>query len=273
MHISRGSAPSQRRRRAAAVAVGIAAAGAALLGSGPALAAPAQVGAVELSAPATGEVGEVVDVAIEATGAADVYAAEFALAFDDEVLKYIPDSAVFLDGGYGAANEESGAAQLAYTRLGSSPGVSGDATVATVSFEVMGAGDATVSIDGGTLVGTEGEQQPLGAVEAVTISVADDAGADPTNPDDPGGTGDDQPTDGGDGADDPASTDGSGDSSSDDAASDGPGEAGSDEAASDDGELAVTGGTIAGAGIAVVVAAGAIVTGIVLVRRRREGVA
>ncbi|WP_162893106.1 cohesin domain-containing protein [Microbacterium halotolerans] len=251
--------PEDRRRRAAAAAIGVVTAvGAVLLGAAPALAAPAQVGAVELSAPETGEVGDVIEVAVAATDAADVYAAQFELGYDDEALRYVTDSAAFLDGGYGTVSEETGAAQLAYTRLGSSPGISGDVTVVTVSFEVLRAGEATVSIDDGALIGTEGEQGPFGAVDPVTISVADDADADPTNPDESDDSGDDQAaTDGADGTNDPTTTDGSGDTAAD--------------GGEGDGELAVTGGTIVGAGFVVVLAAGAIVAGIVMVRRRREG--
>lgn len=264
MHISRGSAPSHRRRRVAAAAVGVVtAAGAVLLGAAPALAAPAQAGAVELNAPETGEAGGVIEVAVAVTDAADVYAAQFELGYDDEALRYVTDSAAFLDGGYGAASEEPGSAQLAYTRLGSSPGISGDATVVTVSFEVLRAGVATVSVDDGTLVGTEGEQEQLGAVDPVTISIAGDADTDPTNPDEPDDSGDDPATtdgadgaDGADGTDDSTATDGS-----DDTAAGG----------EDDGELAVTGGTIAGAGAIVVLAVGAIVAGAVMMRRRKEG--
>lgn len=273
MRISRKSPGASAGHRCAA-AVGVTSAAAALILVGtPALAAE-PAAELSLTAPATAEVGDVITIAVGTASASDLYALDLNLAYDASALAPVDGGDGYLDGGFGAASVGDDAVGVAYTRLGTSPGVAGDAEIATLAFEVVGDGRTTVSVSGGSLIGTEGESAALGEIAPVAIDVAADADGDG------GADGADGSSDAADAADGPDAADGAGDSA--DGSTDGSadGDAASSDADAADGnadgqaeaggELAVTGGTIAGAGALAALAAGAVVVGAVLVRRRKE---
>ena len=271
MRISRNSPGASAWRRCSA-AIGVTSAAAAMILIGTPATAAEPVAALSLTAPATAEVGDVITISVGASAAADLFALDLDLAYDASALAPVDGGDGYLDGGFGAASIGDDAVGVAYTRLGTSPGVAGDAEIATLAFEVVGDGRTTVAVSGGSLIGTEGESAALGEIAPVAIDVAADADADAAADAD----GDDG-SDGADGADDgDGTTDGDGTADGADGTDSTDGSSGADasadagDEAEAGGELAVTGGTIAGAGALAALAAGAVVVGAVLVRRRKE---
>ncbi|WP_083648906.1 cohesin domain-containing protein [Cellulosimicrobium sp. CUA-896] len=211
-----------------------------------------------MTAPASVEAGASIEVTVAVTGAADLYAYDLAVAYDPDLVTYAADSAVTPDGGFSdVADDGAGTVAVAHTRLGSSPGLAGDQTLATLTFTAVAAGDAAFAVPAVTLVGADSATVDLtdAGSATTTIAAAPVPTDDPT--DDPSGT----PTDPGtsdpddDGSPDPTSTSGTGSG------------AGSGGSGGSGGPLAST-----GASVAAIVAAAllAVAAGVgVLVARRR----
>jgi hypothetical protein len=244
-------APTRRRaRRRAALAGGLALA-ASLLAVPAAHAAPT-VAELDVTAPASVAAGDSIEVTVAVTGAADLYAFDLAVAYDPDLVTYAADSAVTPDGGFSdVADDGAGTVALAHTRLGSSPGLEGDQTLATLTFTAVAPGDAAFAVPAATLIGADSATADLAdaGTATTTITAAPVPTDDPTDtPTDPGTT---DPDDGG--TPDPTSTATAG--------------AGSGGSGGSGGPLAST-----GASVAAIVAAAllAVATGVgVLVARRR----
>lgn len=223
---------------ASLIAVGIAPA---------AVAAEATVDEVQITAPASVDVGDTFSAVVSATAAADVFAHEVFVEYDETLLAYV--DATYPDGGFGSASASGGEVTVSYTRLGSSPGLGGDLDLATLEFEAIADGDLDISVSAVTLIGTEGEQTDLAPEAAVSVEViAVTPAPTPVPTDSPAPT--------------TAPTAAPGDDDDDDTT-------GVTASVDDSGDLASTGGTIAGVGIIAAVAAAAIVGGVLLVRHRK----
>ncbi|WP_251151093.1 cohesin domain-containing protein [Cellulosimicrobium sp. Marseille-Q4280] len=185
--------PTRRRARRRATFVGGLTLAASLLTAQAAQAAPS-VADVTVDAPATVEAGEPVEVTVAVTGAADVYAYDLAVAYDPELVEYVEDSAVTPDGGFSDATDDgAGTVAVAHTRLGTSPGLDGDVTLATLTFTALAAGDAIFDVPVVTFVGTDEETVTLEdagtATTTVTaVPVPTDEPGETTPPTDPGTT-------------------------------------------------------------------------------------
>lgn len=132
---------------------------------------------------ATVEIGDTVDVTVSTTGAVDVYAYELLLGFDPAVLEYVDGSAETEISGTSSASVTGSGVQFVHTKLGTSPSAAGDLTLATLSFEAIGAGDASLALDV-ELVGADAVS--VVAADAATADVTVTAPAGPVTP--PGGT-------------------------------------------------------------------------------------
>ncbi|MFB8228572.1 cohesin domain-containing protein [Cellulosimicrobium sp. NPDC055967] len=232
--------PSRRRlgRRAALVG-GLAVAATAL--TAPAHAAPS-VSAVALDAPSSVEAGAPITVTVAATGAVDLYAYDLAVSYDPDLVELVEDSAVTPDGGFSdVADDGSGTVAVTHTRLGTSPGLEGDVTLATLTFTAVAGGDAPFAVPTATLVGADGTTASLTDAASATTTVTAVVTAPPTG----------DPTDGATSA--PPTGDGTTAPGADDA-SDSP------STSTGSGSLASTGGSVAwlagAALLAVVVGAG-----------------
>jgi hypothetical protein len=144
-----------------------------VLGAAPAaLAAPPAPAAITIAAPAGAVAGDVIDVVISAKSVTDLYAWEADLAYDPALLAYVPDSAEFAPGGFDVAAEAAGVLSLAHTRLGSSPGLSGDLTLATVQLTVLAAGQGALDLDSITLVNSADEAATIDDAAAAAVALA-----------------------------------------------------------------------------------------------------
>jgi hypothetical protein len=238
--------PRRLVRLLAAAAAALAGLGLAVGAAAPAVAAPAVTG-VTVSAPSAVTAGDSLTVTVTLTGATDVFGYEAVLAFDPAVVEYVDGSAVVPAGGYDAVTASSGTVDVVYTRLGTSPALSG--TIAyTLTFTAKAAGSTAFTLRSLSLVDPASAVTPLSnaAVSpAVVVSPASVPGP-------PTGSG---PSTG--------SSSGSGSGS---------GAATSSSASTSDDDLASTGSDVAPYVIAgvVLVALGAAVV-LIAVRRRRAG--
>ena len=199
--------PRRRLRPRAALVGGLALAAAAL--AAPAHAAPS-VTAVTLGTPASVEVGAEITVTVAATGAVDLYAYDVAVAYDPALVALVDDSVVTPDGGFADVTDDAaGTVTVAHTRLGTSPGLEGDVTLATLTFTAVSDGVATFAVPAATLVGADSATVTLtdAATGTTTVTAAatpptDEPTDGPSDPADDGGT----PSPGDDGASDPSSS-------------------------------------------------------------------
>lgn len=173
----------------------------------------ASVTAVDVAAPAEVTVGDSFTVTVTAAGSVDLFAYEAEVEFDESVVTFVPDSDVYPDGGFGTAAPSTDSVGITYTRLGSSPGLAGDLTIATLEFTAVAEGNAALSVPTVTLVGTDGVATAFTEVTVGAVTVAEPVSSTPTpTPTTPPATnggegGGSSPTDGADG--DLASTGGS----------------------------------------------------------------
>ncbi|MBD5787379.1 hypothetical protein IF650_14480 [Cellulosimicrobium terreum] len=186
-------APTRRRaRRRAALAGGLTLA-ASLLPAQAALAAPT-VAELTVTAPSTVDVGDEITVTVAVTDAFDVYALDLAVAYDPALVEYVEDSAVTPDGGFSdVADDDAGTVAVAHTRLGTSPGLEGDVTLATLTFTAVSDGEAAFGAPIVSLVGTDEETVQLDEAPVATTAIAavDVPTDDPDPTDEPTG----EPTD------------------------------------------------------------------------------
>lgn len=240
--------PRRRLRARAALVGGLAVAAAAL--AAPAHAAPS-VAQLSLTAPASVEVGAEITVTVAATGAVDLYAYDVAVAYDPDLVELVDGSVVTPDGGFADATDDAaGTVAVTHTRLGTSPGLEGDVTLATLTFTAVSDGAAAFAVPTATLVGADAETATLtDAASATTTVTAVDVP--PTQ--EPTGGATTPPVE--DGGTTPPGDDGASDSSS------------SPSGSTSGGALASTGASVAwlvGAALLAV----AVGTGILLARRR-----
>lgn len=142
--------PRRPVRLLALAAAALAGLGLAVGAAAPAVAAPA-VASVSVSAPATASAGDTFAVTVTLTGATDVYGYESVLAFDPAVVAYVDGSAVVPAGGFDSVRTGTGTVDLVYTRLGTSPALSGD-IVYTLTFRATAAGSTAFAVRSLSLV-------------------------------------------------------------------------------------------------------------------------
>ncbi|MBB2968971.1 cohesin domain-containing protein [Leifsonia aquatica] len=142
--------PRRLVRLLAVATAALAGLGLAVGAAAPAVAAPA-VSSVSVSAPATATAGDTFDVTVTLTGATDVYGYESVLAFDPAVVSYVDGSAVVTAGGFDSVRTGAGSVDVVYTRLGTSPALSGDISY-TLTFAATAEGSTAFTVRSLSLV-------------------------------------------------------------------------------------------------------------------------
>lgn len=169
-----------RRSTGALAAVGLAT----CLATGAAPAAfAAPVADIGVTAPASADAGATFDVVIDADAADDVYAYEIEIAYDAALLAPA-DEPILPGGGFDDLQVADGSVTVVHTRLGSSPALAGDISLAEIAFDALAAGDAAIQVTG-TLVGSDGETLAVDASQVVTIDAAAEPSPAPTADPDP----------------------------------------------------------------------------------------
>lgn len=171
-------------RIAALVASAALALSAPLALAAPAAAAPPETGALALTAPSTATVGDVVEVAVDAAAAADLYAYSLTLSYDPAVLLLDSTSLGTPEGGFGTAEPGDGEVTVTATRLGTSPGLVGAQTLATLRFTALTAGSTSFALTSAELVSTTDEtaSPALPAAAALEVVAAPVQGPGPSQP-------------------------------------------------------------------------------------------
>lgn len=171
-----------RRKGAASVLAAAVSVAAALMGTPAATAAPPPAfDRVTITADNSAVVGDSVTVTIAATGLVDAYAYEFTVGYDPSTLAFDPASPVYPPGGFGSAAPRAGAVTFTATRLGTSPGLSGDRMLVTFHLSALTPGEASVSLTDGlmvdsALVATTVTPAPGDAAAVVTITASTGGG-------------------------------------------------------------------------------------------------
>lgn len=153
----------------AATTAGLIAASLAL--SPAALAAGGLVGTVTVTAPATADEGDTVTVAIPVDTVADLYAYDLTVTYDPALLEFDPASATLPAGGHSSLADAGGTIHLTHTRLGTSPGLDGPQTLATLTFTALGGGTATVQLADATFIDSLGTATPIAAPVGTEIAL------------------------------------------------------------------------------------------------------
>ena len=180
--------PRRHVRLLAVAAAALAGVGLAVGAAAPALAAPAVAG-VSISAPATATAGDTFDVTVTLAGAADVFGYESVLAFDPSVVSYVDGSAVVPAGGFDSVRTASGTVDLVYTRLGTSPALSGDIAY-TLTFTATAAGSTAFTVSSLSLVDpTSAVVTSTNAATSPAVTIAPAAVSSPTPTASSGGSG------------------------------------------------------------------------------------
>lgn len=171
--------PRRLVRLLAVAAAALAGLGLAVGAATPAVAAPA-VASVAVSAPATATAGDTFDVTVTLAGAADVYGYESVLAFDPAVVSYVDGSAVVTAGGFDSVRTGSGSVDVVYTRLGTSPALSGDITY-TLTFAATAEGSTAFTVRSLSLVdSTTAVTTSTDAATSPAVAIAPAAVTSPT---------------------------------------------------------------------------------------------
>jgi hypothetical protein len=144
-----------------------------LLPAAPALADPV-IGSIVVDAPDTATVGEEFSVVVSAEGLEDLYSYEVTLAYDPSLLSVDESSTSTPAGGFADTEAEAadGALVIRGTRLGTSPGLSGDQDLATVSLTASSAGAASLALVSMTAIDSQGEAVDLRDLDAAAITIA-----------------------------------------------------------------------------------------------------
>ncbi|WP_029150222.1 cohesin domain-containing protein [Microbacterium indicum] len=146
--------------------------GASLVFAPAAWAAPTTSGVV-VEAPSEVSVGDTFDVTVAASSAGDAFAHDLAVSFDPAVVTYIDDSATAPAGGFASATASDAAISIASTRLGTSPALTGDIDLVTLTFEATATGSASFALTSGEIVGSDGATIDLAADPAATTIAAE----------------------------------------------------------------------------------------------------
>lgn len=239
------------RRRPTALLAAVAGLGLALLAAPTAHAATEAYEALTVTADSSVTVGDTVTVSVEATGLVDLYAYTLTVDYDPALLAYDDGSATYPSGGYDSTSADDGTLTFSATRMGSSPGLTGDQNLVTFTFTALASGTAAITLTGGTVVDSSNAIADVTSAGAETVIVA-------TSGADGGGDG----TDGG----------GDGTGGGTGSGSDADGTDSDDAGTGADGDDALAGtGLDAGPWVATaILALGAIAVGVAMTLRRRE---
>jgi hypothetical protein len=123
--------------------------------------------AFKLTATGNSNVGETVQVFVQATGLEDVYAFETIITFDDKKLTLL-DAKSDLPGFTISKPAGNNQLKFAHTKIGNVAGDSGDLTLFTIRFRALAEGSAVISMKDVKLIRSNLEQSSVSVNSAVT---------------------------------------------------------------------------------------------------------
>ena len=158
-----------RARAAALILAPLVVVGGAALAAPAAVAAPATA-AVSIDVAPVATEGQTLEVRASAAGLTDLYAYSLTFTYDPELLKFDANSWTAPEGGFSVESDGAGTVVLTDTRLGTSPGLAGEAELGGFSFTVIDGGAAEIAISSATLVDPNAQVTELN--DAAEASVA-----------------------------------------------------------------------------------------------------
>ena len=144
--------------------------------AGSAFAAPTASAApptatITIEAPTAATEGSTLDVTATAEGVSDLYAYSLVFEYDPALLKLDLNSSAGPDGGFSVESPDDGTVTITHTRLGTSPGLSGDVALGTFSFTVIDGGDTDIALTAASLIGATADEIALADVDEAPISL------------------------------------------------------------------------------------------------------
>lgn len=127
--------------------------------------------AITLEVAARATEGTTLDVTAVAEGVTDLYAYSLEFTYDPTLLKFDARSSAALDGGYSIESSSEGTVTLTDTRLGTSPGLSGNLELGSFSFTVIDGGTAGISLASASLVSSTSELTELTDAAEATVTL------------------------------------------------------------------------------------------------------
>lgn len=152
----------------------------------PAASAPLPDPPITITAPAEVTVGDPVVVDIAARDVVDLFAFELTLVIDPALVSFDPSSVVGPEGGFTTASIDGDVVTIIHTRLGTSPGLAGDLSLATLTFTALAAGNAPFAV--AALTSLDSSAEPTTASDVASASttvlapVAEPTPTPPTTP-------------------------------------------------------------------------------------------
>lgn len=140
---------------------------------------PSAIGEVSVAVPASTTVGASIIATVTTSGAEDLYSYEVEVAYDPTALKLNLSSVTTPEGGFSRAEEAAASVTVVHSRLGTSPGLFGDITLASLQFETLTSGPAEVTVTALRSADSSSSPMETGQLPSTVVSV--DA-ADTPNP-------------------------------------------------------------------------------------------
>ncbi|MFB3978778.1 cohesin domain-containing protein [Microbacterium proteolyticum] len=168
-HVPASPPKAARRLRVALIA--------ALALFGPLAAAPAAHAAPPAATftlevtPTDATEGDTLIATVIGTGVSDVYAFDLVFAVTEGVLASASETPAGPAGGFTSAVDGPGTITVSHTRLGTSPGLSGEVVLATVPLRATGSGAARVELTSVRLVSSTSETVTQTAVASETVDI------------------------------------------------------------------------------------------------------
>ena len=165
------SPPRAARRLGAALVAALALFGPLAAAPAANAAPPAPTFSLELT-PTTATEGDTIVATVTGTGVSDLFAYDLVFTVTEGMLESADDLPTGPDGGFTSAVDGPGTVTVSHTRLGTSPGLSGEIVLATVPLHAIGSGAARVELSSVRLVSSSGEAATQTAVAAETVTLA-----------------------------------------------------------------------------------------------------
>lgn len=170
---SPASRPRASRRLGAALVAALALLGPALAAPAAHAAAPAATPSIAVD-PSNVTAGDPFVATVRGSGVSDLYSYDLQITFDPALIAPGADAPTGPAGGFTSHVTAPGSVTVSHTRLGTSPGLSGETEVvlASIPFRSLAAGSAVVQLSSVRLVSSTGEVVTAAAVSSASVDIA-----------------------------------------------------------------------------------------------------
>lgn len=163
--------PRSVRRLGAALVAALALFGPLAAATAAHAAPPAAILSLEID-PTNVTAGDPFTVTITGSAVSDLYSYDLELTFDPALVEPATEAPTGPAGGFTSTVTGPGTLTVSHTRLGTSPGLSGEVVLASVPLRSLAAGSAVVELSSVRLVSSTGDVVTANAVASGTVVIA-----------------------------------------------------------------------------------------------------